>query len=59
MLTLGMNIQYTTVLTLIMWPALIVIYYRLARTEEKEVEEKFGEEYSQYKRKTPMFLPRI
>jgi methanethiol S-methyltransferase len=59
MLTLGMNIQYTTVLTLIMWPALIVIYYRLARTEEKEVEEKFGEEYIQYKRKTPMFFPRI
>jgi uncharacterized membrane protein len=59
LLTLGMNIQYTTVLTLIMWPLLIVLYYRLARIEEKEAEEKFGEEYSQYKQKTPMFIPRI
>jgi methanethiol S-methyltransferase len=59
LLTLGMNIQYTTVLTLIMWPLLIVLYYRLARREEKEVEEKFGEEYSQYKQKTPMFIPRL
>jgi methanethiol S-methyltransferase len=59
LLTLGMNIQYTTVLTLIMWPLLMVLYYRLARIEEKEVEEKFGEEYSQYKQKTPMFIPRL
>ena len=59
LLTLGMNIQYTTVLTLIMWPLLIVLYYRLAIIEEKEVEEKFGEEYSQYKQKTPMFFPRL
>jgi protein-S-isoprenylcysteine O-methyltransferase Ste14 len=42
-----------------MWPLLIVLYYRLARIEEKEVEEKFGEEYSLYKQKTPMFIPRI
>jgi len=56
-LTLGMNIQYTTILTLLMWPLLIVLYYRLARIEEKEVEEKFGEEYRQYKQKTPMFFP--
>lgn len=59
LLTLGMNIQYTTVLTLLMWPLLIVLYYRLARIEEKEVEEKFGEEYRQYKQKTPMFFPRL
>jgi len=59
LLTLGMNIQYTTILTLLMWPLLIVLYYRLARIEEKEVEEKFGEEYRQYKQKTPMFFPRL
>ena len=59
LLTLGMNVQYTTGLTLLMWPLLIVLYYRLARIEEKEVEEKFGEEYRQYKQKTPMFFPRL
>jgi len=59
LLTLGMNIQYTTILTFLMWPLLIVLYYRLARIEEKEVEEKFGEEYRQYKQKTRMFFPRL
>lgn len=58
-LTLGMNIQYTTIPTLLMWPILIVLYYRLAMQEEKEVEEKFGQEYRQYKEKTPMFIPKI
>ncbi len=57
MLTLGMNIQYTTIPTLLMWPLLIILYYRLARQEEQEVEEKFGQEYEEYKKKTPMFFP--
>lgn len=59
MLTLGMNIQYTTIPTLLMWPVLIVLYYRLARQEEQEVSEKFGKEYAEYKAETPMFLPRL
>jgi protein-S-isoprenylcysteine O-methyltransferase Ste14 len=59
LLTLGMNIQYTTVPTLLMWPLLIILYYRLARQEEQEVEEKFGQDYRQYKEETPMFFPRL
>ncbi|MGD6809665.1 MAG: isoprenylcysteine carboxylmethyltransferase family protein [Candidatus Bathyarchaeia archaeon] len=57
LLTLGMNIQYTTIPTLLMWPLLIILYYRLARQEEQEVAEKFGEEYQEYKKRTPMFFP--
>lgn len=59
MLTLGMNIQYTTIPTLLMWPLLIILYYRLARQEEQEVSEKFGKEYAEYKAETPMFFPRL
>ncbi len=42
-----------------MWPVLVVMYYRLAKKEEKEAIEVFGERYEEYKRKTPMFFPFI
>jgi protein-S-isoprenylcysteine O-methyltransferase Ste14 len=58
-LTLGMAIMWTTVFTLILWPFFVILYYKLAKTEEKEVEAQFGEEYIEYKRKVPMFLPRL
>jgi protein-S-isoprenylcysteine O-methyltransferase Ste14 len=35
------------------------LYYRLAKIEEKEAGAKYGEEFSQYKRTTPMFIPRL
>jgi protein-S-isoprenylcysteine O-methyltransferase Ste14 len=59
LLTLGMNLEWTTILTLLLWPVLVVVYYRLAKTEEKEVEEKFGEEFRKYKRTVPAFIPRL
>jgi protein-S-isoprenylcysteine O-methyltransferase Ste14 len=55
----GMNIQWITLPTLFLWPALVVLYYRLAKEEDEKMEEKFGEEYRQYKDKVPMFMPRI
>jgi protein-S-isoprenylcysteine O-methyltransferase Ste14 len=59
LLTLGMNIQWITIPTLLLWPALVILYYRLAKKEDKEMEEKFGEEYRTYSRSVPMFIPRI
>jgi len=32
------------------------MYIRLAKKEEKEMEEKFGEEYLDYKQEAPMLL---
>lgn len=52
-------IQWPTIPTLIMFPILTIAYYRLAKKEEKEMVKKFGEEYVQYQRKAPMFLPRL
>jgi steroid 5-alpha reductase family enzyme len=59
LITLGMNVQWITIPTLLLWPVLIILYYRLAREEEKKMEEKFGEEYRKYKHKVPMFIPRL
>lgn len=59
LLTLGWLIHWPTVPTAVMWPILVVMYYRLAKKEEKETEERFGDRYLLYKEKVPMFLPRI
>jgi hypothetical protein len=42
-----------------MFPILVWMYKRLARSEEKEVLAEFGEEYSSYMAKTPGFIPRL
>jgi protein-S-isoprenylcysteine O-methyltransferase Ste14 len=57
--TVGLLIQWPTIITLAMWPVLVVMYYRLAKREEKEATEAFGGRYEVYKRNTPMFLPSI
>jgi protein-S-isoprenylcysteine O-methyltransferase Ste14 len=57
-LTLGMLIQWPTVLTLAMWPVLMVAYYRLAMREEREMLARFGAEYEAYAERVPAFLPR-
>jgi protein-S-isoprenylcysteine O-methyltransferase Ste14 len=59
LLTLGMNILWVTISTLLLWPILAIMYYRLAKKEDKELEEKFGEEYRKYERTIPMLIPRI
>jgi len=56
-LTLGMMVQWATLPTLLMWPLLVILYYQLAKQEEKEMEAKFGEKYRKYKSKVPMMLP--
>jgi len=59
LITIGMLIQWPTIITLLMWPILMFAYYRLAMREEKEVEAKFGDAYLQYKEKVPAFIPRF
>ena len=59
LITVGMLIQWPTLITLIMWPILMFMYYRLARREEKEMEAHFGEKYVTYRQQVPLFLPRV
>ena len=54
----GFLVQWPTLLTLAMFPVLVVMYVRLARQEEKETRAAFGEAFDRYAAKTPAFLPR-
>lgn len=58
LLTSGFILQWITIPTAVMFPILVFMYYRLAKKEEKEMENLFGDEYVRYKRITPMFLPK-
>jgi protein-S-isoprenylcysteine O-methyltransferase Ste14 len=51
-------IQWPTLITIIMFPFLVLTYYNLAKREEKDILEKYPEEYREYIEKTPMFLPK-
>ena len=59
LIMLGFLLQWPTLITLIMFPILVVMYVRLARREEREVLAEFGETYRVYMRTTPAFLPRL
>jgi len=52
-------IQWPTIITVLMWPILTYAYYRQAKREEQEMEEKFGETYQRYRARVPMFIPRL
>jgi len=54
---LGFLFQWPTLLTLAMFPVLVWMYVRLARAEEREAYQQFGEEYVKYAKKVPGFLP--
>lgn len=57
LITLGMIFEWATLPLLIMWPVLLVLYYRLAKKEEADMEAEFGEAYRQYRDRTSMFIP--
>jgi protein-S-isoprenylcysteine O-methyltransferase Ste14 len=59
LMTLGLLVHWATLPLLIMWPLLVKQYYNLAKMEESEMLEKFGEEYEAYMKKTPRFFPYI
>jgi protein-S-isoprenylcysteine O-methyltransferase Ste14 len=55
---LGFLFQWPTVLTLAMFPVLVWMYVRLARSEEREVSAEFGDAYRRYAARVPAFVPR-
>ena len=52
-------VQWPTLLTLLLAPLLAVRYIRLAHVEDKELAEKFGENFRQYKEWVPGFVPSL
>ena len=57
--TFALLIHWPTLITLAMWPVLLVTYYKLARREERQAEASFGEAYREYRTRTALFLPGI
>lgn len=55
----GFLLQWPTLLTLAMFPVLVWMYVRLARSEEREALAEFGEPYAAYVREVPGFIPRL
>lgn len=58
LILLAFLLMWPTLLTVVMFPVLVVMYLRLARKEEQEVRSDFGEEYERYAIKTPTFFPK-
>lgn len=58
LIMIGFLLQWPTIPTLVMFPALLVVYGRLARREERDVETAFGDEWRRYAAETPRFVPR-
>ncbi len=59
MILLGFLLQWPTLLTLAMFPVLLLMYGRLAITEENEMHKQFGATYDTYAQRTPRFIPRM
>ena len=57
MILLGFLLQWPTLLTLAMFPILLLMYARLSITEEREAARVFGAEWDRYASRTPRFFP--
>ena len=57
LLSFGMLVEWATLPLLILFPVMIYMYVRLARREERDMLDEFGEEYKRYMEKTKMFIP--
>lgn len=55
----GFLLQWPTLVTLVMFPILVVTYARLARREERDVRTQFGAQWADYAAQTPAFVPRF
>jgi len=56
---LGIAIFWSRMIVILMYISMLFVYYLLAKSEERECLEKFGDGYRGYYQKTGKFLPRI
>lgn len=59
LILLGFLLQWPTLLTLVMFPILLIMYGRLSITEEAEMRKRFGGEFEAYAARTPRFFPSL
>ncbi len=58
MMGLGLAILWPRFLTVVLWLFMALIYFLLAKDEERRMVNAYGDEYRSYRKKTGMFLPR-
>lgn len=51
-------VHWPTIVSVAAFPIIVGAYTVLARKEERQMIEKFGDEYREYQRRVPMFIPR-
>ncbi len=54
----GFLLQWPTIVTVVMFPILVVMYWRLALKEEADSRARFGEAWNAYAKSVPAFIPR-
>lgn len=54
----GFLLQWPTLVTVIMFPILVVMYWRLAKKEERDSQERFGKAWDDYKMHVSAFIPK-
>ncbi len=59
LIMLGFLLQWPTLITMFMFPVLILTYVRLARHEEQGALVEFGKLYTLYVARTPAVFPRL
>jgi protein-S-isoprenylcysteine O-methyltransferase Ste14 len=59
LLYLGLLVMSVSLSAALVWGVAILFLHAIARYEEKLLLTRFGEEYRQYMRKVPMWLPRL
>ena len=59
LILVGFLLQWPTLLTLVMFPILLVMYARLAITEEAVMHKQFGAEFDAYAARTPRLIPSL
>ena len=59
LILIGFFLQWPTLITSLMLPLLLIMYWRLALTEEREAQATFGDAWRQYAGDVPAFIPRL
>ena len=54
----GLAILWPRFLVVVLWLAMVLVYYLLARDEERRMQKQHPDAYQEYMQRTGMFLPR-
>ena len=52
-------VHWPTLFSLAVFPVIVLAYVLLAQREERQMVERFGDQYRAYRRRVPMFFPRL